>query len=62
MSLDRSMEIVEEQLLEDYADGIYSLDEFNERMRDLGREYRDAVEEEAQEAYDDVKYRRGGYG
>jgi hypothetical protein len=59
--MDRQFDRAEEQLSEDLANGVYTLAEFNERMRDLGREYRDAVEEEAQEAYDDVKYRRGGY-
>ena len=59
--MDRQFERAEDQLNEDLANGVYTLAEFNERMRDLGREYGDAVEEEAQEAYDNVKYRRGGH-
>ena len=59
--MDRQFERAEEQLSEDLANGVYTLGEFNERMRDLGREYGEAVEEEAQEAYDNVKYQRGGY-
>lgn len=61
MPFERSFDQAEEQLNEDYANGVYTLAEFNERMRDLGREYRDALEEEAQAAYDDVKHQHGGY-
>ncbi len=59
MNLDKSMEAAEEELNEGYANGVYTLAEYNERMRDLGREYRDAVVEEAETAYDDVMYQRG---
>lgn len=58
---DRQFERAEEQLSEDLANGVYTLAEFNERMRDLGREYQEAVIEEAEAAYDDVMYQRGGY-
>ena len=61
MSFDRSMATAEEQLNEDYANGVYTLAEFNERMRDLGREYRDVVGEEAEAAYEEVMYRRLGW-
>ncbi len=59
--LDRAMEKVEQELTDGLAEGTYTLAEFNERMRDAGREYRDALEEEAEAAYDDVMYRRGGF-
>ncbi len=42
-----------EQLERDYADGLITLAEFNEAMRELERDYRSAAEESAQRAYDD---------
>ena len=59
--IDRALEQAEQELTEGLTDGTYTQAEFNERMRDLGREARDALEEEAEAAYDDVMYQRGGY-
>jgi hypothetical protein len=59
--MDRQFDRAEDQLNEDYANGVYTQAEYNERMRDLGREYQEAVVEEAEAAYDDVMYQRGGY-
>jgi hypothetical protein len=42
----------EKQLEDDYAAGILSAEEYNEQMRDLQREYRDAADDAAQNAYD----------
>jgi hypothetical protein len=45
----------EEQYLEDQlASGEITPQEFNEEMRELQRSFRDAAEEAAQAAYDDV--------
>ena len=60
-TFDRAIDQVADDLGHDYEEGTYTLAEYNERMRDLGREYRDALEEEAQTAYDDVMYQRGGF-
>jgi len=59
--MERAFDQAAEGLGYDFEEGIYTLTEYNERMRDLGREYRDALEDEAQAAYDDVMYQRGGY-
>ena len=59
--MDRAMAKAEDDLNHDLEEGIYTLDEYNERMRDLGRDYQQALEEEAQDAYDDVMYRSGGF-
>ena len=59
--MERAFDQYADDLGHDLDDGTYTLAEYNERMRDLGREYRDALEEEAQGAYDDVMYQRGGY-
>ncbi len=58
----RVFDTAADDLGRDLEEGTYTLAEYNERMRDLGREWRDALEEEAQSAYDDVMYRLGGYG
>lgn len=60
-NLERAIDRAADDLGHDFDEGIYTLVEYNERMRDLGREYRDALREEAETAYDDVMYRRGGY-
>ncbi len=54
--MDRAFAVAEDDLSHGLAEGTYTLAEFNERMRDLGREYQDALEEEAETAYDDVMY------
>ncbi len=59
--LERALEQAEQELTEGLAVGTYTQAEFNERMRDLGREARDALEDEAQAAYEDVMYQGGGY-
>ena len=60
--LERAADRVAEELGHGLDDGVYTLAEYNERMRDLGREMMDALREEAETAYEDVMYRRGGYG
>ncbi len=60
--LDRAIDRAADDLGHDFDEGVYTFVEYNERMRDLGREWRDALEEEAQQAYDDVMYHMGGYG
>ena len=60
--LDRAIDRAADDLGHDFDEGIYTQAEYNQRMVDLGREWRDALEEEALDAYDDVMYRRGGYG
>ncbi len=45
---DREVEVLERMLEE----GRISQDEYNETMRDLERDYRDAARESAQEAYE----------
>ncbi|KKL09100.1 hypothetical protein LCGC14_2569230 [marine sediment metagenome] len=62
MNLERAADQVAEELGHGLDDGTYTLVEYNERMRDLGREMLDALREEAEIAYEDVMYQRGGYG
>ncbi len=57
--LDQAADQVAEDLGHGLEDGTYTLTEYNKRMRDLGREYQDALKEQAQDAYDDVMYGRG---
>ncbi len=59
--MDRVFAMAETDLHHDLEEGTCTLAECNEGMRDLGREYRDALEAEAEEAYDDVMYQRGGF-
>ena len=54
--LERAMAREEEALAREYNEGWLTLAEYNERQRDLGRDYGDALEEEAQAAYDEVMY------
>ena len=42
----------EDQLERDLADGLIDMKEFNAQMRELRRDYRDAAEESARDAYD----------
>ena len=44
-----------EQLEQDLVDGLISQEEFRKQMRELQREYRDMVEEEAERAADSVR-------
>ena len=62
MNLEQAADRVADDLGHDLEEGVYTLAEYNERMRDLGREMQDALREEAEAAYEDVMYRRGGYG
>jgi hypothetical protein len=44
----------EEMLEQDLAEGHIDLKEYNKRMNDLQRDYREEVHKEAQAAYDNV--------
>ncbi len=61
MNIEQAADRVADDLGHDLEEGVYTFAEYNERMRDLGREVRDALEAEAEAAYDDVMYRGGGY-
>lgn len=42
----------EQQLSDDYNAGLITREEYNRRMRELQRDYRDAAAEAAEQAYD----------
>jgi hypothetical protein len=52
MSRKTQMDREEEQLEHDLENGVITRQEFNEGMRDLQREYREAAQQSAQDAYD----------
>lgn len=51
--MDRQFERAERQLEEELASGEIDLAEFNWEMRELERDYRDAAEDAAEQAYSD---------
>ncbi len=53
MSIERQMEKEEQYLEDELESGSISLNEYNDAMRELERDYRGAAEESAQRAYDD---------
>jgi hypothetical protein len=59
MSIGSQIQRQEEQLERDLESGIISQRDFNEAMRELQRDYRQAVEEEAERAREDVYDRHG---
>ena len=52
--IDRYVEQEEERLEDEYTDGFISNKEYNAAIKELHREARGELEEEAQRAYDEV--------
>lgn len=53
--VDRQMEREEERLSQDYSDGTISREEYNEQMRQLQRDAREAYEQDMYEAQERVR-------
>lgn len=56
MNIDRAVELETESLERDLQNGVIDSKEYNRALNALHREARDAIEEDAQRAYDDVKH------
>lgn len=59
--IERSYEREAEALQRQYDEGQLTRQEFNEAMRQLDRDARDAYEEERQRAHDEVDQQFGGW-
>lgn len=52
MNIESQFEREEDQLHQDYADGLIDLKELNQSINRLNREYRECAREAAEDAYD----------
>lgn len=57
MDINRTVELEEEKLTRDYENGMIDSQEYNRTLNELYREAREAIQEEAQQAYDEVMAR-----
>jgi len=57
IDIDRAVELEEKKLTRDYENGLIDSQEYNRVLNGLYRDAHDAIEEEARQAYDEVKNR-----